>query len=342
MRIAVTGAAGDFGTAILRALLADERVDEVIGIDLVAPRLEHDKLTAEIGDVRSERIAGLVAGCEAVVHLAFVLIPGRDRAESSRVNQDGSRNVLEACAAAGVKRLVVASSLSAYGSPAKGLPAAAEGQLPVAADGRFYFREKADVERMLDRWEAEHPESDLAITRLQPGFVYGPDFSNPALELMGAPVAVLPDDDGRTHLIHQDDLARAFCEACFADHPGAYLIVTDESISHEDLAELSGTRVVRVPVRPVEVALDAAHALRISPVSSDWAVSGDREAKLGRARDELGWEPSMSSRESALVLLAQRGEPCATPTGRRVERSPSGCSRSPPRGFARRLRRSRG
>jgi UDP-glucose 4-epimerase len=307
MKIAVTGAAGDFGTAILRALLADERLGEVIGIDLVPPRLEHGKLTAEIADVRAERIADLVASCDAVVHLAFVLIPGRDRAESSRVNQEGSRNVLEACAAGGVKRLVVASSLSAYGSPAKGLPAATEGELPAATDRRFYFREKAEVERMLERFEVEHPESGLVITRLQPGFVYGPDFSNPALELMGAPVAVLPNDGGRTHLIHQDDLARAFREACFADHPGAYLIVTDESISQEDLAELSGTRVVRVPIRPVEVALDAAHALRLSPVSSDWAVSGDREATLGRARDELGWEPSMSSRESALVLLAQRG-----------------------------------
>ncbi len=307
MKIAVTGAAGDFGTAILRTLLADERVDEVVGFDLVAPRLEHDKLTAEIADVRSERIGELVAGCEAVVHLAFVLIPGRDRTEASRVNQDGSRNVLEASAAGGAKRLVVASSLSAYGSPAKGLPAATEGELPALADRRFYFREKAEVERMLDRWEAEHPDSGLVITRLQPGFVYGPDFSNPALELMGTAVAVLPDDDGRTHLIHQDDLARAFREACFADHPGAYLIVTDESLAQEDLAELSGGWVVRVPVRPVEVALDAAHALRLSPVSSDWAVSGDREARLGRARGELGWEPSMSSRESALVLLAQRG-----------------------------------
>jgi UDP-glucose 4-epimerase len=307
MRIAVTGAAGDFGTAILRALLADDRVEEIVGIDLVPPRLEHDKLTVERSDVRSKRIAGLVAGSGAVIHLAFVLIPGRDPAEASRVNQEGSRNVLEASAAGGVRRLVVASSLSAYGSPAKGLPPATEGELPAAADRRFYFREKADVERMLDRWEAEHPDSGLVITRLQPGFIYGPDFSNPALELMGSPVAILPDDDGRTHLIHQDDLARAFSAACFGDHPGSYLIVTDESLSQEDIAALSGGRVVRVPTRPVELVLDVAHALRLSPVSSDWAVSGDREAKLGRARSGLGWEPSMSSRESALVLLAQRG-----------------------------------
>ena len=307
MRIAVTGAAGDFGTAIMRRLLDDERVTQVLALDVHRPRLEHAKLRGEICDVRSERVAELVAGCDAVIHLAFILIPGRDRDESSRINQLGSRTVLEACAAAGVARLVVASSQSAYGSPAKGLKPALEGQLPPQPDRRFYFREKAEVERMLTAWEAEHPDSDLVITRLQPGFIYGPDFSNPALAMFGAPLVILPDDDGRTHLIHQDDLARAFCEACFADHPGSFLIVTDESISQEDLAELSGGRVVRVPVRPVEIALDAAHALRLSPVSADWAVSGDREARLGRARDDLGWEPSMSSRESALVLLAQQG-----------------------------------
>ena len=124
---------------------------------------------------------------------------------------------------------------------------------------------------------------------------------------MGTPLAVLPDDDGRTHLIHQDDLARAFCEPCFADHPGQFLIVTDRSLAQEDLAELSGGRVVRLPVRAVEAALDLGYALRLVPISSDWATSGDRESYLGRARDELGWEPSMTSRESALVLLAQRG-----------------------------------
>jgi UDP-glucose 4-epimerase len=307
MKVAVTGAAGDFGTAILRRLLDDERAGEVVGIDVRPARIEHAKLRFEPCDVRSERVAEIVAGCDAVVHLAFILIPGHDRVEASRINQGGSRNVLEASAAAGVRRLVIASSLSAYGSPRKGLGAVVEGELPAADDARFYFREKAQVERMLDAWESGHPDSSLVITRLQPGFGYGPDFSNPALELMGTALAVLPDDCGRMHLIHQDDLARAFCDACFADHPGQFLLVTDESIAQEDLAELSGGRVVRVPVRSVEVALDAAHALRLSPVSRDWAVSGDREAGLGRARSELGWEPSMSSRESALVLLALRG-----------------------------------
>lgn len=116
MRIAVTGAAGDFGTAILRALTDDERASELIGIGRAPLRLEHPKLRAESCDVRSERLGELVAGCETVIHLAFILIPGHDTDEAHSINQDGTENVLARSAAAGVGRLVVASSLSAHGA----------------------------------------------------------------------------------------------------------------------------------------------------------------------------------------------------------------------------------
>ncbi|MGH2951145.1 MAG: alpha/beta fold hydrolase [Solirubrobacterales bacterium] len=307
MRVAVTGAAGDFGTAILRVLVADERVDELIAIDLTEPRLTDSKLRAEICDVRSARMRELFAGCESVIHLAFVLIPRRDLQDARSVNLDGTRNVVEAAAAAEAKRLVVASSLSAHGVPEPGQPPVTEATPPGSASGHFYFDDKAAVERMLDAWEGDHPEEPLVITRLRPGFVHGPDFSNPALAMMGSRLAVVPDDGGRTQLIHQDDVARAFAAATFADSPGPYLIVTEDSVSLEELGELSEGRVVRVPRRAARLALDGAHALRLSPISGDWAVSGDRVGRLGRARDELGWEPSLTSRESALVLLAQHG-----------------------------------
>ncbi len=240
MRIAVTGAAGDFGTAILRALTDDERASELIGIDRAPLRLEHPKLRAESCDVRSERLGDLFAGCEAVIHLAFILIPGHDTDEAHSINQDGTENVLARSAAAGVGRLVVASSLSAHGAPRNGLPVVDEQTAPERDPDHFYFREKAEVEAMLDRWQAADPRRAPVITRLRPGFVYGPDFSNPALELMGTPLAVVPDDGGRTQLVHQGDLAHAFIEAAFRDVPGAFLLVTEDSIALEDLARLVG------------------------------------------------------------------------------------------------------
>jgi alpha-beta hydrolase superfamily lysophospholipase/nucleoside-diphosphate-sugar epimerase len=202
---------------------------------------------------------------------------------------------------------VVASSLSAHGVPEPGQVPVTEETPPAPPSGHSYFDDKAEVELMLDRWEADHPDSPMVITRLRPGFVHGPDFSNPALDLMGGRLVVVPADGGRSQVIYQDDLARAFVRATFADAPGGYLLVTEDSISLEELAERSGGRVIRVPKRAARVALDWGHALRLSPVSGQWAVSGDRVGVLGRARSELGWEPAMGSRESALVFLAQRG-----------------------------------
>ena len=72
--------------------------------------------------MRSERLGDLFAGCEAVIHLAFILIPGHDTDEAHSINQDGTENVLVQAAVSGVGRLVVASSLSAHGAPRKGLP----------------------------------------------------------------------------------------------------------------------------------------------------------------------------------------------------------------------------
>ena len=81
---------------------------------------------------------------------------------------------------------------------------------------------------------------------------------------MGTPLAVVPDDGGRTQLVHQGDLAHAFIEAAFRDVPGAFLLVTEDSIALEDLARLSGGRVARVPPAAARVVLDAACAAALA------------------------------------------------------------------------------
>ena len=72
-----------------------------------------------------------------VVHLAFVLVPGRDLDAAHEINLEGSRNVLEAAASAGARRLVVASSVSAHGAPEPGLEPVDEGSCPAGTPGRY-------------------------------------------------------------------------------------------------------------------------------------------------------------------------------------------------------------
>ena len=82
-----------------------------------------EKVEYRRGDVLDrDSVDALVEEADVVVHLAFVIVAGED--ESREINLSGSRNVFEAAAAAGAKRLVYTSSVAAYGFD-RDLPGAA-------------------------------------------------------------------------------------------------------------------------------------------------------------------------------------------------------------------------
>ncbi|WP_430297212.1 NAD-dependent epimerase/dehydratase family protein [Sinomonas sp. B1-1] len=110
-----------------------------------------------------------LAGCDAVVHLAWVIQPNHREEELRRVNVDGSARVFDAAAQAGVKHLAYASSVGAY-SPGPKDRRVDESWPTGGLHTSHYSRQKADVERILDRFEADHPE--IAVARLRSGLTF--------------------------------------------------------------------------------------------------------------------------------------------------------------------------
>src|SRR3954447_24379615 len=109
--VAVTGASGNVGTALLRRLtgsgaaevraLARRQPPDVAPYDGVRWHL------ADLGEVASEQVlAEFLDGVDAVVHLAWALQPGRHPEMLRRVNVEGTRRVVRAAVAAGVDHLV--------------------------------------------------------------------------------------------------------------------------------------------------------------------------------------------------------------------------------------------
>ena len=125
MRIAIIGATGNVGTALLRRI-KQAAAEQPGGIELVGiarhlpdqSQEPYDGVTWHSVDVASEaareRLAEALAGCDAVVHLAWLLQPNRDEGFMRRVNVDGTAHPLAAAADAGVKQVVCASSLGAF------------------------------------------------------------------------------------------------------------------------------------------------------------------------------------------------------------------------------------
>src|SRR3954447_5504730 len=169
MRVVVTGATGNVGTSVIEALVADERVTEIIGIARRMPSWRPPRTQWVSLDVERDDPRPWFEGADAVIHLAWLIQPSRDAAELERVNVGGSRRVFEAAAAAGVGALVHASSIGVY-SPGPKDPPVDESWPREGVRSLFYARHKAACERMLDTIEAANP--DMRVVRLRPGLIF--------------------------------------------------------------------------------------------------------------------------------------------------------------------------
>src|SRR5215212_1836547 len=114
MKVVVVGETGNVGTSTLRALVSDCRVDSILGLARRKPELELPKVQWAEADVRSADLTRLFEGADAVVHLAWLIQPSRNEAETESVNVLGSERVFGAAADAGVPRLVYSPSVGAY------------------------------------------------------------------------------------------------------------------------------------------------------------------------------------------------------------------------------------
>src|ERR1700742_3537887 len=110
MKVAIVGATGNVGSALVRALERDERVREIVGIARRVPDRVPPKVVWKGADVGQDDLAPALEGADVVVHLAWLIQPEHDPEVLERVNVEGSRRVFAAAAAAGAGTLVYASS----------------------------------------------------------------------------------------------------------------------------------------------------------------------------------------------------------------------------------------
>ena len=90
MRVVVTGATGNVGTSVLRALSADTAVDELIAVARREPGRDLEGARFVRADIATDDLGAVFAGADAVIHLAWLIQRGRDEALTRRVNVNGS------------------------------------------------------------------------------------------------------------------------------------------------------------------------------------------------------------------------------------------------------------
>ena len=315
MRVVVTGASGNVGTSLLRSLASEPAVDSVVGVCRRVPKATFPKVEWRAADVARSPLQPLFTGADVVVHLAWVIQPARDQRLCRSVNVDGSARVFEAAAAAGVTSLVYASSVGAY-APGPKDRRVDESWPTTGIQTSFYSRHKAEVERILDRFEAEHEQ--VRVVRLRPGLIFKREAASGIRRLFAGPLlpgsllrpGLIPIVPGLDRLVfqavHSYDVGDAYRLAIAGDARGAFNIAADPVLDPDELARTLGARPVRVSARVLRGAAAAAFKLRLQPSEPGWLDMALSVPVMdtGRARRQLGWSPKHSSTEALRDLLA--------------------------------------
>ncbi len=304
---------------MLDALVRDDKVESIVALSRRPLGLRYPKVKWAGADVASDDLVPHFRGADVVIHLAWLIQPGRDEGTTRATNVEGSRRTFEAVLAAEVPALVYASSVGAY-SPGPKDRAVDESWPTDGIETSFYSRHKAEVERILDAVERREPR--LRSVRLRPGLIFkreaasgirrlfaGPFLPNPLLRPGLLPI--VPDiPDLVFQAVHSLDVGEAYRLAATSEARGAFNIAADPVLDPGVIAEALGARTVPVPARVVRTLASATFRMRLQPTEPGWLDMALKVPVMdtGRARRDLGWAPSHSATSTLLELLEGMSE----------------------------------
>ena len=301
IRSLVTGGAGYFGELLTQKLL--KRGDAVRALDINPPVDADPAVEVMQADIRD--VDAVLSACEAidvVFHNAAQVAMAKNKGLCWSVNRDGTRNLLEACARHGVKKMIYTSSSAVYGAP-KSNPVTEEiiptpmeeyGKAKLAGENlcREYAARGLDVSVLRPCTIMSHGR--LGIFQILFEWIY-----------QGKNIPVLGKGENIYQFVHADDFAEACIRAstlkgadlfnCGAERFGTMR----ETLEHLCRHAGSGSKVKSLPMRPVVAAMHLSAALGISPLASYHALMYGHSLyfDISKARRRLGWTPRYSNQE---------------------------------------------
>jgi len=303
--VLITGAGGYLGAQLLAALVSGKvAVGRIVATD-VRDIPAHKRLPGVDycrADVRSPELAELFRSRkpDVVVHLASIVTPGKrsNREFEYSVDVLGTENVLKACLAAGVKKIIVTSSGAAYGYHPDNPPWITE-DWPVRGNEAFaYAHHKRLVEEMLARWRAEHPELKQVVFRI--GTILGETVHNQITDLFEKPrLIAIRGSDSPFVFIWDQDVAGCVLHAISTDRSGIYNVAGDGALTVAEIAGRLGKPCVVLPAWLLRTALTVLKALGLTQYGPEQVnflryrpVLDNRRLKL-----EFGYVPRKTSSE---------------------------------------------
>lgn len=309
-RLALTGATGDFGRAVLRWACADDAIAEVTALGRRPTGERHDKLREVSLDLSESVDLDSVAGYDGLIHLAYCVEEPRKKRLAYRVNVTATQALLAQAQRHGVKHLVLTSSANALGVSACGTGQAhPESSFPagVADTGHYYFHHKALLEQLANWYWVHGGVDQPTLSVVRPCYVVGEHFDNTGLRTMVSKTVVYPRPSRSFYqFLWQTDLVDAYAAILSRQMGGLFNVAPNDSTSVTEICSITGARLIPGPVSLLAAGADLLFGLHLSAFSGHWVTLGDPVLDSALLQATTGWRPSMNSAAALRHYLATR------------------------------------
>lgn len=311
-RVAITGVSGYLGTRLAGLLEKDEGISKIIGIDIRPPTASFSKLEFYALDINDplDQILKLHE-VDVLIHLVFMVDPIHDSKRMHRINVEGTKNVLNASEAAGVKRILMASSATAYGAHPDN-PECFTEEDPLRGNLDYpYAHDKVLMEKLCHDYQQKHSECDMIIFR--PAVIMGPHVNNFISRYMLKPIVFgIKGFDPLMQFVHEDDIAQIFYRFVREGGRGIYNIGADTPLKLSEIAKHFKRRLVNLPPFLVYPLTEAAWMFRLTPLAEapsallnfiryPWVVDNRR------LRREIGYQYQYSTAQALDAFIKTLG-----------------------------------
>ena len=312
LSVLVTGAGGYLGRLLVESLAAaPDTLEMIVATDVREPDSRLPGVTYATIDVRDRDLATTLRDhrVEVVVHLAAIVTPGKrpDRVLEYSVDVGGTRNVLESCVAAGVRKLIVASSGAAYGYHADN-PVWLDEEDALRGNPEFaYSDHKRQVEEMLATWRLDHPE--LAQLVLRPGTILGRTTRNQITDLFDRRIVLgIRGAPSPFVFIWDLDVVECLRRGIFTGTTGTFNLAGDGALTTRQLAERMGKAYVALPAWLVRGALLVMRRLGLTQYGPEQVDFLRYRPVLSnrRLKSVFGYTPRRTSSETFDLFWAAR------------------------------------
>ena len=311
-RVLITGISSHLAGRLAQELEADERVTEIIAVDVAEPRVELTRTEFVRADIRNPLVSRIVStsAVDTVVHTATVAGPGAagGRARMKEQNVIGVMQLLAACQnSPDVSKVVLKSSTAVYGSDHTDPALFREDEAPTTPPAHGFTADAVEIESYLRAFARRRP--DVTTTTLRFANFLGGHMESVLGSFFALPVvpSVLGFDP-RLQFVHEDDGLEVLVRSVREDHPGVYNVAGPGVVYLSQCVRKAGRVQVPLPMPMVSAAagiVRRSRRLDFSPEQLKFLQFG-RAVDTTRLEEEFGYAPRYSTAEAFTDFVGQR------------------------------------